>query len=268
VYVQLHNRGVQAAANVTVKILYTDASAGLPDLPADFWTAFPGDAGDTSHWHPIGASQTISLLSPTTPRVLEWDWTPPLSAAEHSCLLVVMDCPADPIPATHKGFVLGTLVPAEKRVGLKNLHVVSPPPGSFSWTPFWFWGNSKQRHTIKLPPASALGWRIGFVFPKGQEVERDGFKATKLTGPLLEALKQRLGDHLGEYDTRSLYEVANPAKGGALSGVTLPKGSLQTMLLLVPSSGATAGVVSIFQETAQGIVGGSKFVLRPAQSTS
>jgi hypothetical protein len=74
-YAQVHNRGIKPANNVTVKILYADASPGPPDLPADFWSAFPGD-GTTTSWHPIGSAQVIPTLSPKRPEVLEWDWTP------------------------------------------------------------------------------------------------------------------------------------------------------------------------------------------------
>ncbi len=128
VYVQVHNRGIQPAASVTVKIFYADASAGspagLPNLPSDFWTAFPGNSVDTSHWKPIGAAKVIASLLPTVPTVLEWDWNTPTSAASNSCLLVVTDCPSDPILAASKGFNVDALVSNEKRVGLKNLHVV------------------------------------------------------------------------------------------------------------------------------------------------
>src|SRR5262249_9377018 len=103
VYVQIHNRGIQAAPNVTVKILYADATPWLPDLPGDIWTAIPGD-GTTTTWHPIGAAKIIPPISPTRPEILEWDWVPPSTTAQHTCLLVVCDCPSDPIPAAHKVF--------------------------------------------------------------------------------------------------------------------------------------------------------------------
>ena len=79
-YVQVHNRGIQPANNVTVKILYATASAGLPPLPGDFWTAFPGDSIDTTNWKPIGSAKMIPVLSNTKPEILEWDWTTPSTA--------------------------------------------------------------------------------------------------------------------------------------------------------------------------------------------
>jgi hypothetical protein len=120
------NRGIKPAVNVTVKILYADASAGLPNLPADFWTAFPGDSTDTTHWKPIGAAKVIASLSPTEPAVLELDWSTPQSAADHSCLLVVTDCIDDPIPAASKVFDIGTLVPRETRGPEKPTHRQCP----------------------------------------------------------------------------------------------------------------------------------------------
>ena len=124
VYVQVHNRGYQPASNVRVKVMYADASAGLPPLPGDFWTNFPGDPASTAVWHPIGAAQTIATVEPLQPSVIEWEWTTPATAAAHTCLLIVMDCASDPIPAVNKVFDVGQLVTMEKRVGLKNLHVI------------------------------------------------------------------------------------------------------------------------------------------------
>src|SRR5262249_12055555 len=120
VYVQLVNRGFQAAANVNVKLLWTDAGAGLPDLPQDFWMAFPGNSANTAQWQPIGSAQTIASFEPGIPKILEWDFTPPASASEHACLLVVMDSASDPIPPGNKAFDIRTLTAIDKRVGLKN----------------------------------------------------------------------------------------------------------------------------------------------------
>src|SRR5262249_6351555 len=102
VYVQVHNRGIQAA-DVTVKILYANATANLPNLPADFWTAFPGDTANISVWTPIGTAQTRNI-KPGLPSILEWDWIPPMATAQHSCVLVVCDAATDPIPAANKVF--------------------------------------------------------------------------------------------------------------------------------------------------------------------
>ncbi|HXO22022.1 MAG TPA: hypothetical protein VOA87_19065 [Thermoanaerobaculia bacterium] len=125
VYAQIHNRGTKAAAGVRVKLLFAaaDPASALPPLPADFWTAFPGNAAATSAWQPVGAFQVIPSLSPTDPAVLEWDWTPPATAPDPSCLLVVIDSPGDPIPTNAKVFDVASLVRNERRAGLKRLRV-------------------------------------------------------------------------------------------------------------------------------------------------
>ena len=148
VYVQVHNRGIQAANNVTVKILYADASPGLPNLPANFWTAFPGN-GDQTFWKAIGAAKVIPSISPRRPEILEWDWVPPLTASSHSCLLIVVDCPADPIPAANKVFNIGTLVTQEKRVGLKNLHVINALPSPY-WSDLVVYGQADGRDVYRF----------------------------------------------------------------------------------------------------------------------
>ena len=62
--------------------------------------------------------------------MIEWDWVPPASAAGHSCLLVVVEESRRSDLAASKVFNIGALVTKEKRVGLKNLHVVDAAPAS------------------------------------------------------------------------------------------------------------------------------------------
>jgi hypothetical protein len=129
VYVQVHNRGIKSADNVTVKILYADISAGYPNLPTDFWTAFPGNSADTSKWKPIGEAKVLpsppKTLTNTEPTILAWEWTTPPSVADHLGLMVILDSPADPIPGANKIFNVAELVRNEKHVGLKDLSVVN-----------------------------------------------------------------------------------------------------------------------------------------------
>lgn len=129
VYVQVHNRGTKPAKNVKVKILYADTSSGYPDLPSDFWTAFPDDSMDTSQWIPIDEipilnAKIIDSLSHIEPEVLEWDWNTPPEAANDSCLLVIIDCDEDPIPEKNKLFQIEKLVRNERHVGLRKITVM------------------------------------------------------------------------------------------------------------------------------------------------
>jgi len=80
--------------------MYADASAGLPNLPPDFWTSYPGDTSNTTNWKPIGTAKVIPSLSNNIRAILEWDWTTPVGAADHSCLLVIVDSASNPIPAS------------------------------------------------------------------------------------------------------------------------------------------------------------------------
>jgi len=126
-YAQVHNRGINSTTNVQVRSFFAAASAGLPALPADFWSSGNPFLGTPSgpNWTPIGPTRTIPVLEPAKPAIVEWDWTVPTTAAEHSCLLVLTTCADDPL---NGGGILdpGQLVVSRKQVALKNLHVLDP----------------------------------------------------------------------------------------------------------------------------------------------
>jgi hypothetical protein len=267
IYVQVHNRGFAAGANVTVKVLYADASAGLPQLPGDFWTAFPNDSIDTSHWNAIGPAQVITTLSATEPAVLEWDWNTPTAAADHSCLLVVMDSPSNPIPAGNKVFDIGTLVSNEKRAGLKNLHIVNAPTGTNTGLSLRFHSVSDKAPAIKVLPTELQGWKIGLILPKtrgrsGIAHAHENWTLKKPTVAILKSLKERFGSELQKYDTSVIYKVTDGEKGAQFLGVKIPKKGLDA-LLVVSAPTRTKGVptFTIVQEEDGRVVGGNTFVL-------
>ena len=159
VYVQVHNRGWNKADSVTVKLLYADAGAGLPALPADYWTAFPADTFTQTNWKPIGTT-TITDLLPNVPRVLQWNWVPPGSTSNHVCLLAMVHSPQDSLlPETQTNVDALTL--SNKRVTHRNVHPVDPmSPGGFSWTSINF-NNGFREHKF-------FGFRIeNLTTPKG-----------------------------------------------------------------------------------------------------
>jgi photosystem II stability/assembly factor-like uncharacterized protein len=268
VYVQVHNRGFAAGANVTVKVLYADASTGLPPLPADFWTAFPNDSSNITCWKPIGTAKVIPSLSPTEPTVLEWDWNTPMTAADHTCLLVVMDSPANPIPPGNKVFDIGILVSNEKRVGLKNLHVVNAPPGTSTGLTLGFYGVSEKAQTIRILPSRLGGWSLGLMFPKqsGRSAiaqTHEGWTMRKPADAILEKLKQRFGPDLEKYDSSVVYTLTKGEKGGQLVGIKTPKAGLNALLVLgSPARAKGVPTFTIVQEEDGRVVGGSTFVLR------
>jgi hypothetical protein len=136
-YVQVHNRGPFVASNVKVKVLYANASAGLPALPGDFWASYPNDWTAASGWTTVDPTvpyQLVPQLLPATPAVLRWDWVVPPSANAHTCMLLVVSCDEDPVlrsDAVPDDHLLNVVVPMDKHVALRNLHVVtgSAPPG-------------------------------------------------------------------------------------------------------------------------------------------
>ncbi|HVG32873.1 MAG TPA: hypothetical protein VM911_07330 [Pyrinomonadaceae bacterium] len=135
-YVQVHNRGPLPAHNVRVKALWANASAGLPNLPADFWSSFPNNWAAASAWKTINPAvpfQVIPTLEPWTPKVLRWNWTVPTTAADHTCVLVVISANEDPVmhsDANPNDHLVWMLVPNDKHITLRNLHVITAPaPG-------------------------------------------------------------------------------------------------------------------------------------------
>jgi photosystem II stability/assembly factor-like uncharacterized protein len=143
VYVQIHNRGIKTAeGQVSIKLLYANAildqkgNIEYPDLPQDFWTAFPHNSLDTSNWKPIGNSQTLpkgqKTLTNTEPTVVSWQWNVPTqwnaSSAIYSIvgLLVIIESTEDSIPKDNKIFNLKQLVMKERRVGLRSVYIIKP----------------------------------------------------------------------------------------------------------------------------------------------
>jgi hypothetical protein len=130
-YVQVHNRGWTSATNVTVRALWADGAAGLPPLPADFWSTFPGNWSAASDWHPIDANlpfQTIPTLRPHTPAILSWTWVLPSSASDDSCVLVVISADQDPVTrsdANPDDLVVDTVSVWDKHVAHRNLQVTN-----------------------------------------------------------------------------------------------------------------------------------------------
>jgi photosystem II stability/assembly factor-like uncharacterized protein len=263
VYVLLHNRGIQPAEDVNVKVLYANATVGLPDLPDDFWSVFPNDSALASEWKPIGPAQTCPTVSPTEPSILQWDWSTPAEAADHTCLLVIADSASDPIPASNKVLKVATLVASEKHVGSKSLSVVNLPAGTIYWTPLKFFGDdSGQSSAIRFSQATAPGWRIGLLLPAADSLNLDGIEASKPNDELLGALKGKVGEAAEELDLKHLYEMSNTSDGGTISNVLIPKQGLPSMLLLVAPDGDADGAFSIMQERDGEISGGITFALR------
>jgi hypothetical protein len=263
VYVQIHNRGIQPGTSVTVKILYADASSGLPNLPANFWTAFPGD-GTTTFWKPIGAAKTIASISPTRPEILEWDWVPPATAAQHSCLLIVADCAADPIPAAHKVFDIATLVTQDKRVGLRNLHVIDALAGPL-WSRIHVWDSIKAADLLAFFPPPK-DWSAGVLLPKAikAKIKSEGLKAGKLTKAQSDELARTLGDKEAKlYDAKD-FLAFGPETRATISNFPATKG-FDLLLAFLPQRQPARSSFTIVHRAGEKVVGGNTFLLQPKE---
>lgn len=138
-YVQVTNRGLSTASNTRVVALFADATLEVPPLPASFWTTtFPtgstscGTLDTSTGWNLVGCA-TIPVVNPELPEVAQIPWNVPAAAASHSCMLTVVDSNDDPVPDATRGlFDTSVLVPGDRHVAQRNLHVVDGPstPGA------------------------------------------------------------------------------------------------------------------------------------------
>jgi photosystem II stability/assembly factor-like uncharacterized protein len=266
IYVQAHNRGIQAA-DVTVKILYADAGALLPDLPADFWAMFPSNSTDIgSKWIPIGDAQ-IRSVKPAMPTIFEWNWNPPLSAAEHSCLLIICDSPNDPIPASHKVFQVRPLVIDERHVGLKNLHLISPPAIDAPDTLViqYQMRVSSSDDVFRFAPTGLRAWNLGLVLPsKIAKAVRTTVKPVRVPIALV---KQVLAKGGGQPKDWLLLQFTNAGKPVDLTGLPVTeKASPAYLLLTRTQKDATGGTLNVVQTGPKFVLGGNTFVIATARN--
>ena len=287
VYVQLHNRGRAPATAVVAKLMYASAAAGLPPLPADFWTVFPDTSSDVTHWKPVGPAKAVTSLSPAEPVVIHWDWATPADAADNSCLLVVLDSAEDSIPAANKLLDASLLARTEKRVGLKSVMVSTAAPGAVVWTTLEVHPTGASQ-SIRVQASPAGTGLVGVLLPKtcqpksvaqakraGDERARDeearadleGFAPKKLSQGRLRELRNKIGDEVEKYDCDSFYVVEDAQSGGLLKNIKAPRKGFKAMLLLThpeePGKGAAASVVL---EADDSQVGGTTIVVRAAES--
>ncbi len=195
VYVQAHNRGWKPAVSVDVRLLWSDAGAGLPPLPADFWSGFAGDTYTQTVWHLIG-KQRISALAPGVPHVLRFDWTPPATTSDHVCLLALLDSPDERLlPETELN--VDVLTPHNKRVTHKNVHPVDAVLlggrlVAWPWLRFHNASSTARRFTFRLQTSAHRDWTVALLLPRvdlpGRLAECvNGFQPLSLDHARLEA---------------------------------------------------------------------------------
>jgi hypothetical protein len=141
VHVQVRNRGLSKANNVSVWVLYSNAGAGLPALNLtssggnsfQFWSQFivtgqilPSLLSD-SPWTAAGPRRILNGITPSKPQVASQSWTVPTLGSGnpgHYCPAEFVHCFGSPINETR--FDLDDITPTNKQIGQKNLHAGSP----------------------------------------------------------------------------------------------------------------------------------------------
>ena len=292
-YVQLHNRGYENATDVSVRAFLADASAGLPPLPnaltpPDFTLA----AGD---WTAMGPAQTIPLLEPNRPVIVSWDYTVPVGAATHSCMLAVLSSAEDPITTTEVS--VPSLVPAEKRVALKNLHVINAPPSPIHQLVTLKFHNVLERDgefDIVIQPESMEEAVLGLLLEPHELTEgREGLKEIELyfpqegeeigrwyrrpalfheseTGKRQEAeveaaLREELSGLLARMDRSRLYEP-DTIRPSEIRGIKIARGQAMDAVITCraanPRGAGGLQRFSVLQRQEGRIVGGSTYEIR------
>lgn len=127
VYVEAINRGPDDANGVAVRVFYA-AKVGddFPDLPADFWTAFPDDDPVApSAWKPLGPKKLITKpLRPAEPQIVQWNWDVPASLTGKAALLAVITGNEDRL--NEALLDVGKVARENNHVALRQVNVETP----------------------------------------------------------------------------------------------------------------------------------------------
>lgn len=274
---QVHNRGWATANNVRVRAFFASASGGLPALP-NALTPPDFNLSSTANWQPIGPAQTIPVLEPNRPVIVTWDWSVPMGATTHSCLLAVMSCPDDPITTTETN--ADALVRAEKRVALKNLHVINsagPRPDQYL-IPIEFHNSLRDVETldIVIDPVDFLDGTIGLLLEPVQLDERALYGVTVYQlgeGEDIGVWYQRPSDEpwpgryelLKQLDQERIFEFDSAKRAEIRRIPVRPGGSIRGLLTVKGSHTTPYGQVQRFdvlQRQGREIVGGSTYEVR------
>jgi photosystem II stability/assembly factor-like uncharacterized protein len=277
-YLQLHNRGWQNATNVCVRAFLADASAGLPALP-NALTPPDFNLTSTADWTPIGPVQNVALLEPNRPVIASWDYTVLSTAATHSCLLAVISSAEDPITTPETNVDL--LIKNEKRVCLKNLHVINGGPAPQQTMAAINFHNVRDRDDlidVVIAPVEFSEGTIGILLPKISFVEAgkalDGVQVYALhEGEDFGTFYVRPGTKadvdwqgmLQKVDVSRIFEF-DAQRTSALRGIRIPKGgTLQGILTFRGSRRVPYGQTqqfTVIQMQGGEMVGGSTYELR------
>ncbi|MCC8251211.1 WD40/YVTN/BNR-like repeat-containing protein [Saccharothrix luteola] len=277
IHLQVHNRGWTTASDVRVRAFFASAASGLPSLPNPL-TPPDFDLSSTVDWQPIGPAKTIAVLEPNRPVIVSWDWQIPAGATTHSCLLAVVSNPDDPITTAETN--ADALVRNEKRVCLKNLHVISaagPRPDQYL-LPIQF-HNALRDHTtldIVIDPDDFVEGTIGLLLEPvvlDERALKDVTIYRARPGEYLGEWYQRPGDdpwpgrddYLHQLDQERIFEFSSTKRAEIRRVPVSPGRSIRGLLTVRGTHKTPYGSpqrFSVSQRQGDRIVGGSTYELR------
>jgi hypothetical protein len=288
-YAQVHNRGVGKATNVQVRAFFcADAHAGLPPLPANFWTSGMPFSGAPlgSDWTAIGPAQTFAELEAGEPGVKEWDWFVPATANQHSCLLTVTTCTEDPLDGI--GITSADyLVLNRKQAALKNLQVLDPvagmplqPEQAFILhlrAPYQYeslgdlvfqWG-SLPEETLLLVTFETLPDNEPAVMAKPEDLKRHGVTPAHGKEEFFPEKQEGRCGEIRRFDLKRIYQLS-PSKDRTITipSVRIPfdRSLAIAINLVLPGDMKKEAVqFDVIQQVGQQPVGGCTYLLRPTK---
>lgn len=303
VYVQVHNRGVQAT-DPRVMLLLANASMGLPALPANYWnnvqTMTPIMTAD---WRTVGFA-TLTRLSVGFPQIAYFDLPstilpPPASlpGQSHYCLVALLHSADDPYTNTQTN--VGTLVVNERKAVLKNLHIVQLTGTAPIWTPVRMYGRPTSQLVSDLVlDLHGYKGRVRVALPAGIKL-RSAFDASlenATRAPEDGAVTAWASSHLQRLQTcidkqafdgawckdmtaavqatqgGAVVSAADPTKPAVLRQVVIAaKGSVQVFLAIEPPRGARPGSMFEFdlyqRDAKRTVLGASRYRVKIVRKT-
>jgi hypothetical protein len=280
VYAQVGNVGLQPATSVRVIALFADASAGLPPLPNDFWTTtFP--AGSTpcgalntgTGWRlaePGNPCRTIPVINPDVPEVVKFDWSVPVGQAEHSCILIISETASDPLdPAIRSTnqLALSQLVPNNRQISLRNLHVIdatSPAGGaSQGMEPMNVSNMSRELKYVELTISRVDFGKdavVGLLLPTTRQVT---VKGAVLARAQLNAMQRRTAEGL-KLNPDAFYRVTDTREATLL--LPIPPGQTWQVGIVYDrgkTNRMTSPQLSVMARQGDRVIGGNTYIFRP-----